>query len=217
MEIEDASIAAGLAQLERYLSRAWFRAGVAAQLHVDCSQEVYASLLRILGRARFDQMVGTVGRRGIPQVLNRESSIGPDFFRGRRGEEACPSRATVPTARGERRGRLGPRRRDPGRMARGLAGGHQSFARQTRGLADLCHAQGRDTRRDRLAMGRRPQNRQQREDARPPEAPQCPRRRPRSLSNSSASTARRKPSPDDRTHHFLADGGSRPHRGLISK
>jgi RNA polymerase sigma factor (sigma-70 family) len=63
------------------LKRAWSRAGVAVQQHDDCSQEVYAGLLRILGRARFDEIVGTVGRRGILPVLNRESSLGPDFFR----------------------------------------------------------------------------------------------------------------------------------------
>jgi DNA-binding NarL/FixJ family response regulator len=79
--IEDDSIAAGLAQLGRYLSRAWSRAGVAVQQHDDCSQEVYAALLRILARAHFDRMVGTVGRRGVRQVLNRDSSLGPDFFR----------------------------------------------------------------------------------------------------------------------------------------
>jgi hypothetical protein len=78
--IECDSIAAGLAQLGRYLSRAWSRAGVAVPQRDDCSQEVYAGLLRILGRARFDQMVGTVGRRGIPRVLGASRASDPTSF-----------------------------------------------------------------------------------------------------------------------------------------
>jgi RNA polymerase sigma factor (sigma-70 family) len=71
----------GLAQLDRYLSRAWFRAGISPQQHDDCSQAVYVSLLQTLGRPRFDSLLGDVGRLGIREVLSRETAEGPDFFR----------------------------------------------------------------------------------------------------------------------------------------
>src|SRR4051812_35637591 len=51
------SLESGLAQLNRYLSRAWFRAGVPAQLHDDSSQAVYVTLLQNLGSARFHRLV----------------------------------------------------------------------------------------------------------------------------------------------------------------
>jgi RNA polymerase sigma factor (sigma-70 family) len=74
-------ISAGLGQLNRYLSRAWFRAGVAPQLHDDSTQAVYVALLQNLGRARFDQLMRDIGRTGIRDVLSRETADGPDFFR----------------------------------------------------------------------------------------------------------------------------------------
>ena len=74
-------VAAGLAQLNRYLSRAWFRAGVPVQMHDDCSQAVYVSLLQTLGRDRFDGLLGEIGHSGIKDVLSRETPEGPDFFR----------------------------------------------------------------------------------------------------------------------------------------
>lgn len=73
--------AAGLSQLDRYLGRAWARAGVPAQLHDDATQAVYVSLLQNLGRSRFDSLVGEVGRVGVREVLSRETADGPDFFR----------------------------------------------------------------------------------------------------------------------------------------
>ncbi len=72
---------AGLVQLNKYLSRAWFRAGIPVQLHDDCSQAVYVTLLQNLGRDNFDQMVGDIGKVGIRDVLSRETAEGPDFFR----------------------------------------------------------------------------------------------------------------------------------------
>ena len=72
---------AGLRQLDRYLGRAWGRAGIPASQQEDCTQAVHAALLEELGRPAFDQMVTAVGRQGIPQVLNRDSQLGPDFFR----------------------------------------------------------------------------------------------------------------------------------------
>ncbi|GAC1463865.1 MAG: hypothetical protein NVSMB9_01820 [Isosphaeraceae bacterium] len=74
-------VESGLAQLNRYLSRAWFRSGVPAQMHEDCSQAVYVQLLQTFGRARFDHLLGDIGQNGIRDVLSRETEEGPDFFR----------------------------------------------------------------------------------------------------------------------------------------
>jgi len=76
-----ADVSSGLAQVDRYLGRAWFRAGIAAQQHDDCTQAVYASLLQNLGRDRFDSLLGEIGQVGIRDVLSRETPEGPDFFR----------------------------------------------------------------------------------------------------------------------------------------
>lgn len=73
-------IASGLSQLNRYLSRTWSRAGIAAQAD-DSTQAVYAALLQQLGRSRFDALVGDVGRWGIREVFTRETSDGIAFFR----------------------------------------------------------------------------------------------------------------------------------------
>ncbi len=76
-----ADVSSGLAQMDRYLGRAWFRAGISAQGHDDCTQAVYASLLQTLGRDRFDSLLGEIGQFGIRDVLSRETLEGPDFFR----------------------------------------------------------------------------------------------------------------------------------------
>lgn len=75
------AISAGIAQLNRYLSRAWYRAGVPAQMHDDCSQAVYMTLLQNLGRQQFDSLMAEIGHSGIRDVLSRETAEGPDFFR----------------------------------------------------------------------------------------------------------------------------------------
>lgn len=80
-EADPADLASGLAQLNKYLSRAWYRAAIPPQMHEDCSQAVYAALLQHLGRARFDSLVSDVGRSGIRDVFTRETSEGLDFFR----------------------------------------------------------------------------------------------------------------------------------------
>lgn len=79
--VDPEAIRSGLAQLDRYLGRAWSRAGVPPHKHEDCSQTVYLCLLEGLGRAGFDRVVGEVGRQGVREVLSRETQLGPDFFR----------------------------------------------------------------------------------------------------------------------------------------
>ncbi len=78
---EPAAISSGLTQLNKYLNRAWYRAGIPAQLHDDSSQAVYTTLLQNLGRQRFDALVGEVGNWGIRDVFSRETSEGVSFFR----------------------------------------------------------------------------------------------------------------------------------------
>jgi len=78
---DPADVSAGLVQLDRYLARAWYRAGIAPQQHDDCTQAVYASLLQGAGRDHFDQLLAEVGQFGIRDVLSRETADGPDFFR----------------------------------------------------------------------------------------------------------------------------------------
>lgn len=80
-EVRAEDLASGLEQLDRYLGRAWFRAGLPTQQHDDCTQAVYASLLTTLGRDRFDSLIGEIGQVGIREVLSRETADGPDFFR----------------------------------------------------------------------------------------------------------------------------------------
>lgn len=75
------AIVSGLAQLDRYLNRAWYRAGIAPQQHDDCTQAVYTTLLQTLGRGRFDGLLADIGESGIREVLSRETPEGPDFFR----------------------------------------------------------------------------------------------------------------------------------------
>jgi RNA polymerase sigma factor (sigma-70 family) len=78
---DDQALAAGLSQLNKYLNRAWYRAGISPQLHDDSSQAVYAALLQTMGRDQFDSLVADVGRSGIKDVFSRESSEGLSFFR----------------------------------------------------------------------------------------------------------------------------------------
>jgi RNA polymerase sigma factor (sigma-70 family) len=74
-------LSSGLVQLDRYLARAWFRAGISPQQHDDCTQAVYTTLLQTLGRDQFDQLLSDVSHFGIRDVLSRETADGPDFFR----------------------------------------------------------------------------------------------------------------------------------------
>jgi RNA polymerase sigma factor (sigma-70 family) len=78
---DPASFASGLTQLNKYLSRAWYRASIPEQMHEDCSQAVFTTLLQQLGRDRFDGLVSDVGHSGIKDVISRETNLGADFFR----------------------------------------------------------------------------------------------------------------------------------------
>jgi RNA polymerase sigma factor (sigma-70 family) len=78
---EPEAIRGGLSQLDRYLGRTWSRAGLPAQKHDDCTQAVYLSLLKQLGRPGFDAMMAAVGMYGIREVFTRERDEGTVFFR----------------------------------------------------------------------------------------------------------------------------------------
>src|SRR5262245_49008046 len=78
---DPSALASGLTQLNKYLSRAWSRASIPFQMHEDCSQAVFATLLQQLGRDRFDALVSDVGHSGIKDVFSRETNEGVDFFR----------------------------------------------------------------------------------------------------------------------------------------
>ena len=80
-DADPALVAGGISQLNRYLSRAWSRAGLPTQVQDDCTQAVYTTLLQNLGRDGFDHLAADVGENGIPDVLSRETPDGPDFFR----------------------------------------------------------------------------------------------------------------------------------------
>ncbi len=80
-DLDPETVSSGLGQLNRYLNRAWYRAGIPVQMHDDCSQAVYVSLLQNLGRDRFDALLADIGQQGIRDVLSRETADGPDFFR----------------------------------------------------------------------------------------------------------------------------------------
>ncbi len=78
---DPALVNSGLTQLNKYLNRAWYRAGLPTQVHDDSSQAVYATLLQNMGRQRFDALVSEVGQWGIRDVFSRETSDGIAFFR----------------------------------------------------------------------------------------------------------------------------------------
>ncbi|HKI18503.1 MAG TPA: LuxR C-terminal-related transcriptional regulator, partial [Isosphaeraceae bacterium] len=80
-DADRATISSGLSQLNKYLNRAWYRAGIPSQAHDDSSQAVYTSLLQNMGRQRFDALLADVGQSGIKDVLSRETAEGLSFFR----------------------------------------------------------------------------------------------------------------------------------------
>ena len=75
------ALASGLSQLNKYLSKTWYRAGIPVQVHDDSTQAVFATLLQNLGRGPFDALVTDVGHWGIKDVFSRETTDGLSFFR----------------------------------------------------------------------------------------------------------------------------------------
>jgi hypothetical protein len=74
-------LSSGLTQLNKYLTRAWYRSGIPFQMHEDSSQAVFTTLLQQLGRQRFDALVSVVGHAGIKDVLSQETIETVIFFR----------------------------------------------------------------------------------------------------------------------------------------
>ena len=163
----DASaLSSGLAQLNKYLSRAWYRAAIPVQMHEDCTQAVYTTMLQQLGRNQFDTLISDVGRSGIKDVFSRETNEGLDFFRAvdMIKKRASP-RASVPLAR--RRGCSGLIRQCGGKsLERCPARGHGSLVEPPRGQPYQRNLDGQDPGRNCASLGRRAQDRQQREGTR---------------------------------------------------
>jgi RNA polymerase sigma factor (sigma-70 family) len=80
-QIDLTAIISGLSQLNKYLNRAWYRAGIPSQSHDDSSQAVFTSLLQSMGRQRFDTLLADVGHSGIKNVFAKETNEGMSFFR----------------------------------------------------------------------------------------------------------------------------------------
>lgn len=80
-DIDLEAVESGLDQMNRYLSRAWYRAAIPSQFHDDCSQAVFTKLLQDFGRSRFEGMLGDVGLWGVKDVFSKETPEGLDFFR----------------------------------------------------------------------------------------------------------------------------------------
>jgi RNA polymerase sigma factor (sigma-70 family) len=80
-DTDPVAIASGLSQLNKYLNKTWYRAGIPAQLHDDSTQAVYTALLQNMGRGRFDGLVSDVGNWGVKDTFTRDTSDGLAFFR----------------------------------------------------------------------------------------------------------------------------------------
>ena len=115
VDSDPAAITSGLSQLNKYLSRAWYRAGMPAQVHDDSTQAVYTTLLQNLGRQCFDTLVADVGQWGVKDVFSRETSEGLDFFRAVDMVKKRAQRETNPPV--SRVGRCTQRRRGNKRPA----------------------------------------------------------------------------------------------------
>jgi DNA-binding CsgD family transcriptional regulator len=78
---DSTALSFGLTQFNKYLSRAWNRAGFPVQMHEDSSQAVFTKLLQQLGRYRFEALVSDAGHAGIKVVFSQETDEGVAFFR----------------------------------------------------------------------------------------------------------------------------------------
>jgi len=71
----------GYDRMERYLNRAWSKAGISPPQDEDCTQSVYMVLLERWGRHNFENLATHVGRDGLSTLVTRESPVGLDFLR----------------------------------------------------------------------------------------------------------------------------------------
>lgn len=71
----------GYNRMERYLNRAWQKAGIAPPQDEDCTQSVYMVLLERWGRDQFEGLATYVGRSGLNTLISRDSPVGLDFLR----------------------------------------------------------------------------------------------------------------------------------------
>jgi DNA-binding CsgD family transcriptional regulator len=71
----------GYDRMERYLNRAWQKAGIAPPQDEDCTQSVYMVLLQRWGRDNFENLATHVGRDGLSTLVTRETPVGLDFLR----------------------------------------------------------------------------------------------------------------------------------------
>jgi len=71
----------GYDRMERYLNRAWQKAGIAPPQDEDCTQSVYMVLLERWGRDNFENLATHVGRDGLTTLVTRETPVGLDFLR----------------------------------------------------------------------------------------------------------------------------------------
>lgn len=77
----DSMALSGYNRMERYLNRAWQKAGIEPPQDEDCTQSVYMVLLERWGRNQFDSLATTVGRSGLGSLVSRETPTGLDFLR----------------------------------------------------------------------------------------------------------------------------------------
>ncbi|MFM7128650.1 MAG: RNA polymerase sigma factor [bacterium] len=71
----------GYDRMERYLNRAWQKAGITPPQDEDCTQSVYMVLLERWGRDNFENLATHVGRDGLSTLVTRETPVGLDFLR----------------------------------------------------------------------------------------------------------------------------------------
>ncbi len=71
----------GYGRMERYLNRAWQKAGIEPPQDEDCTQSVYMVLLERWGRDQFEGLASSVGRDGLSTLVSRDTPMGQDFLR----------------------------------------------------------------------------------------------------------------------------------------
>ena len=164
-DTDPVALASGLSQLNKYLSKTWYRAGIPVQLHDDSSQAVYATLLQNMGRGQFDTLVADVGHWGVKDVFSRETSDGLSFFRAvdmvkkrAQRERSHQSLESVDVASDDRSTGSGAALREALREA------IQHTLEPARGRIDSRHLDGQDTGGDRHPVGCGTQDGQQRKD-----------------------------------------------------